>query len=168
MKIELKRRFVQIIAALGFNLDFFSLSRGEISQIKTKGICLPALNCYSCPAAIGACPIGALQNSLNTFRYNLSSGQKKFGLYVIGSLILIGVIGGRFSCGWLCPFGFIQELIYKIPVPKVQIPKFLTYLRYLILALLVILLPLLLVDTLGLGLPWFCKWFVRPGLWKPG
>ncbi len=168
LKIEAKRRLFQIAAALGINLDFLSLLKGNISQARTKGLCVPALNCYSCPAAVGACPVGALQNSLNTLRYNLGAGQKKIGLYVIGSLGLMGTIGGRLPCGWLCPFGLLQEMVYKVPVPKIKLPAFLTYFRYPVLAILVLLLPLLVVDTSGLGLPWFCKWVCPAGTLEAG
>ncbi|MDD8030535.1 MAG: 4Fe-4S binding protein [Acidobacteriota bacterium] len=167
-KTERKRRLFQILAAFGFNLDFPSLARGEISQAKSKGICVPVLNCYSCPAAIGACPIGALQNALSSLRFNLEAGQKKLGFYVIGSLGLIGLAAGRLPCSWLCPFGLLQELIYKIPLPKIQIPQKATYLRYLVLLSLVILLPLLLVDALGFGAPWFCKWLCPAGTLEAG
>ena len=168
MAIQKKRRLLQILATIGFNLDLPSLAKGQISQVKTKGLCLPVLNCYSCPAAIGACPIGSLQNALDSLKYNLNLGQKKIGLYVAGSLGLIGVIGGRLPCGWLCPFGFLQELVYKIPVPKLKIPDFLSYLRYAVLLILVIMLPLLMVDSLGLGSPWFCKWVCPAGTLEAG
>jgi NAD-dependent dihydropyrimidine dehydrogenase PreA subunit len=168
MKTEKKRRISQILAAFGFNLDFISLFRGEISTVRTKGICVPALNCYSCPAATGACPIGSLQNSFNSLTHNLLTGHKKLGLYVLGSVGLIGSLGGRLPCGWLCPFGLLQELIYKLPVPKFQIPKFLTYLRYLILLFLVIILPIVVTDALGMGEPWFCKWVCPAGTLEAG
>ncbi|MCX8160806.1 MAG: 4Fe-4S binding protein [Candidatus Saccharicenans sp.] len=168
LKTEGKRRIFQIAAALGFNLDFLSPLKGNISQARTKGLCLPALNCYSCPAAIGACPVGALQNSLNSLRYNLAAGQKKLGLYVMGSIALMGTIGGRLPCGWLCPFGLLQELVYKIPLPKIRIPAFLTYFRYIVLVFLVWLLPLLVMDASGLGWPWFCKWVCPAGTLEAG
>lgn len=168
MKTEKKRRLVQILSAVGLNADLLSLVRGEVSQVRTKGVCVPALNCYSCPAAVGACPIGSLQNSLSSLRYNLAAGQKKFGLYVVGSIGLMGLLGGRLICGWLCPFGLLQELFYKVPSPKIQLSKKLVWLRYVFLFAFVILLPLLLVDSLGLGAPWFCKLVCPAGTLEAG
>ena len=168
MVTEKKRKLVQLLSALGLNLDFLSLLRGEINQGKSKGVCVPALNCYSCPAAIGACPIGSLQNSLSSLRYNLGSGQKKFGLYVIGSIGLMGSVGGRLACGWLCPFGFLQELLYRLPGPKIQLSQKLNFLRYVFLFVFVLFLPLFLVDSLGLGAPWFCKIICPAGTLEAG
>jgi ferredoxin-type protein NapH len=56
-----------------------------------------------------ACPIGSMQHFV---------GLKELPWYVLGVIGLAGALGGRFACGWLCPFGWIQELIHKIPVPK--------------------------------------------------
>jgi polyferredoxin len=94
--------------------------------------------------------------------------QHQFGLYVLGILGAVGSLIGRIPCGWLCPFGFIQELFYKIPTPKLQIPKFLSYFRYVVLALMVILLPLLIVDEFGYGETWFCKWICPAGTLEAG
>ena len=49
---------------------------------------MPVLNCYSCPGALGACPIGSLQAVLGDRR----SG---FPFYVLGTLMLFGVVLGR-------------------------------------------------------------------------
>ena len=127
---------------------------GKIYKGNTKVACVPGLNCYSCPGAIGSCPIGSLQAVI---------GSKKFSMsyYVIGIIILIGALFGRLVCGLLCPFGFVQDLLYKIPTPKFKIPakldRVLRYMKYLILLTFVILLPMFLVDAFGNGAPYFCK-----------
>ncbi|MCI7108752.1 MAG: 4Fe-4S binding protein, partial [Spirochaetia bacterium] len=79
---------------------------------------------------------------------------------------------GRFVCGFLCPFGLFQDLLFKIPfVKKIRnLPgeKFLRYFRFVILAIFVILLPLFLVDITGLGEPWFCKFICPAGTLEGG
>jgi len=157
------RRWVQAAAALGFNAYLPNWLKGEIFQGGIKGTCLPILNCYSCPSAIGACPVGALQNFMAALRFNLSVAVHQFGFYVIGFLGAVGSLVGRIPCGWLCPFGLIQELVHKIPSPKLRIPHGLTYTRYVITALFVFALPLLLVDEYGYGQTWFCKWICPDG-----
>jgi len=168
MAYQKRRRWFQIGSALGFNSYLPAWLKGQIFQGSIKGACIPVLNCYSCPSAIGACPIGSLQNSLGSIRFNLSVAQHQFGLYVLGILGVVGSLIGRIPCGWLCPFGFIQELFYKISTPKLQIPKFLSYFRYVVLALMVILLPLLIVDEFGYGETWFCKWICPAGTLEAG
>lgn len=79
---------------------------------------------------------------------------------------------GRFVCGWLCPFGLFQDLLHKIPFP-VKIRTFrgdrlLRKLKYVILMVFVILLPMFLVDILGQGAPYFCKLICPAGTLEGG
>ena len=140
-------------------------ARGKIFTGVSKKICVPGMNCYSCPGALGACPIGSLQATLNSRDYKLA-------LYVTGLLVLFGTFLGRFVCGFLCPFGLIQDLIYKIPfVKKIRrLPgeKALRYLRFVFLAVFVLLLPAFIADFTGLGQPWFCKWICPVGTLEGG
>ena len=155
VKAEWKRLTVQAAAFLLQNPKLNRFFLGTIDKGKTKSVCVPGLNCYSCPAAIGACPIGSLQNSM-------SGGYKKpvFPFYVLGFLILFGLTLGRWICGWLCPFGWVQDLVYRIPFFKkirtFLFERHLRYLKYAVLGILVIGLPLLSAFK-GVLVPWFCK-----------
>ena len=122
-------------------------------------VCVPGLNCYSCPAASGACPIGSFQAVVGSSKF-------RFSYYITGILILLGVLLGRFICGFLCPFGWFQELLHKIPTKKFSTKRLrpLTYLKYIILVVMVFLLPLLLVNEIGLGDPYFCKYLCPQGV----
>ena len=130
-----------------------------------KRFCVPGMNCYSCPGALGACPIGALQSALTARR-------RRFPFYVLGWLAAIGLLVGRFVCGWLCLFGLLQELLYKIPTPKLRIPdkidRPLRYLKYGVLALLVVGLPLLWRSEYGAGVPFFCEYLCPVGTLEGG
>lgn len=154
------RTWFQIAFAAVTNGYLIGFAKGKIFTGKTKAVCLPGLNCYSCPGALGSCPIGSLQSVLADRNY-------KFSFYVVGFLIFVGAIFGRFVCGWLCPFGLVQDLLYKIPFPKKlkKLPgdKWLKYLKYVILVGFVIVLPLTVLDIVGQGQPWFCKYICPSG-----
>ena len=96
------------IATLLTNIHIPNLLKGKIYQGKIKTVCVPGLNCYSCPAATGACPIGAFQAVIGSSRF-------KFSYYITGFFILLGMTLGRFICGFLCPFGWFQDLLHKSP-----------------------------------------------------
>ena len=135
-------------------------ARGEIYTGDGKLFCLPGLNCYSCPGALGSCPIGALQAVIGSRNFQIP-------LYVLGLLMMFGALLGRAVCGFLCPFGLVQDLLHKIPVGKKlrRLPgeRFLRKLKYVILAVFVVLLPMFVVDIVGQGDPWFCKYICPSG-----
>lgn len=160
-----KRRITQIFATLASNANLNGFLNGNIYKGASKKICLPGLNCYSCPGAIGSCPIGSLQAVIGTIKYN-------FSFYVSGMLLLFGLIFGRFICGWLCPFGFFQDLLYKIPTRKIKVSNKVNnvfkYLKYLILLVFVIILPLFLVNEFGTSPPYFCQFICPAGTLQGG
>ena len=55
---------MQLLAAAAFNGYALGFGKGKIFTGQTKLFCVPVLNCYSCPGALGACPIGSLQAAL--------------------------------------------------------------------------------------------------------
>ena len=139
--------------------------QGKIYTGDLKKFCVPGLSCYSCPGALGSCPVGALQAVIAGRSFDVP-------FYVLGFLVMVGAVCGRFVCGWLCPFGLLQDLLYKIPfvkkIKKLPGDKWLKYLRYVILALFVVLLPLLVVDIIGQGKPWFCQYICPSGTLMAG
>ena len=158
-----KRKVIQLYAALLYNAHMKGFITGEIFEGKSKAVCLPGLNCYSCPGAIGACPLGSIQNAL-------AESKTKLPTYVFGIILLYCIILGRTICGFLCPVGLLQELLYKIKTPKVRkskITRCLSYFKYVLLAVLVIGLPLIYTfQEKGLPLPGFCKYICPAGTFE--
>lgn len=154
-----KRNTVQAIATLLTNIHLPNFLKGTIYKGHLKSVCVPGLNCYSCPGATGACPIGAYQAVAGSSKF-------RFSYYITGILILLGVLLGRFICGFLCPFGWLQDLLHKIPFKKLSTKKMkhLRYLKYVILVVIVCLLPILITNRLGMGNPFFCKYICPQGI----
>jgi polyferredoxin len=159
-----KRRIVQVLTAIAQNGYFKGFAEGRIYRGASKKFCVPGLNCYSCPGALGACPLGAMQSlSINP--------QLNFSLYVYGFILLVGVIAGRFVCGFLCPFGLLQELLHKIPLKKFRENKVfaaLNKLKYIVLLVFVIGIPTYLTVTKKIGFPAFCQWLCPAGTLEAG
>lgn len=156
---------MQILWALLTNSYLIGFVQGKIYKGKLKNLCVPGLNCYSCPGAAGTCPIGAMQAVIGNWNF-------KFAFYAAGFLVFVGALMGRFVCGWLCPFGLIQDLLYKIPFPRklrtFKGDRLLRKLKYVVLLFFVILLPMFLVDVLGQGAPYFCKLICPVGTLEGG
>jgi len=131
------------LASTVFTNSFFaSYATRAVNTNSLKGVCIPVLNCYSCPSALFSCPIGTLQHF---------SAMHAIPFYALGLIGAVGAVVGRMPCGWICPFGFIQDLMYRIRSRKYRISQLFTYAKYLVLLLLVFIIP---YQT---GQPWFSK-----------
>lgn len=53
---------------------------------------------------------------------------------VLIALIAVCVIWGRIFCGRICPIGYSQDFLFKIPFPKklhqFKVDKYLRYIKY--------------------------------------
>ena len=157
------RRNIQLMATLASNPFLLHFWSGKLYRGPIKQVCVPGLNCYSCPAAAASCPIGSLQAVIGSPKYQVS-------YYILGILLFLGVLLGRVICGFLCPFGWFQELLHKIPSKKFSTRPLhvLTYLKYAILVVFVIVLPMTAVNEIGLGDPFFCKYICPAGILEGG
>ena len=161
--IPTKRKIMQLYFAVLFNANLKGYITGKIFTGKTKIFCAPGINCYSCPGAVTACPLGSLQGAF--------SAKNHSTLYYVGGILLLYcIMFGRMICGWLCPFGLIQELVFKIRSPKLKkspVTRLLSYFKYAILVFFVFIVPI----TYGLRhvpLPAFCKYICPAGTIEGG
>ena len=159
------RIWIQILFTALTNSYTSGIYKTSIYRGKLKNLCVPGLSCYSCPGALGSCPIGGLQSVIGDRKFDLS-------FYMMGFFLIVGGLLGRFVCGWLCPFGLVQDLIYKIPFAKklnnFSLDKYLKWLKYIILVVFVIVLPMVITNFVGMGLPWFCKYICPAGTLTAG
>lgn len=163
MKIrqEVRRKIIQI-AAFGYSNTYLgNFINGRIYKGEWKQFCNPGMNCYSCPAARLSCPIGAMQAVSGSIQF-------RFSFYVMGFVLALGVIFGRAVCGFVCPFGLIQELLYKMPFPKKKLWKGFTYVKYLMLLVFVLVLPVVNTNIVGMGEPAFCEYICPVGTLEGG
>ncbi len=157
-----KRKLMQLYFALLFNANLKGFISGNIYKGSTKQFCAPGINCYSCPGAVAACPLGSLQGAFSADRSTL--------FYVGGILLLHCLMLGRMICGWLCPFGLVQELMYKIKTPKLKkspVTRVLSLLKYVILVFFVFVVPIAYAFK-DMPFPAFCKYICPAGTLEGG
>jgi polyferredoxin len=113
--------------------------------LRLHTVCSPVFHCYSCPLATFACPIGVLANF---------SALHLFPFIAAGTLLAVGALFGSLVCGWACPFGYLQDLLAKVPTPKYRVPAWTGFIRYAVLGLFVLAIPFF----FGEGSPlFFCR-----------
>ncbi len=149
------RRLSQICSLLVANSHLVAFTTRYVYTGPLKGFCVPILNCFACPVSVFACPIGALQHFI---------GLHLFPFYVVGLIGLFGITLGNLTCGWMCPFGFLQEMLFKLSKRNITLPESLGYIKYAVLGIFVIALPYMTgeawfsklcpVGTLTSSLPW--------------
>ena len=157
-KGPLTRRLIQLYAALLYNAHLKGFAEGKIYTGPLKSVCVPGLNCYSCPGAVAACPLGALQNAV-------AASADRPAFYIVGLLLLFGLLLGRVICGFLCPFGLLQELLHKIPSKKLKkspLTRKLSRLKYGVLAVFALGIPAW-YAVRRVPLPAFCKYICPAG-----
>ncbi len=160
--IPTKRKLIQLYAALLYNAQLSGFITGKIYKGPLKKLCVPGMNCYSCPGAVGACPLGSLQNEL-------AASKTKAPTYILGIILLYCIMLGRWICGWICPGGLFQELLYKIKTPKLRknrVTRILSYFKYVLLFVLVISVPLMFGLSSGATVPGFCKYVCPIGTFE--
>jgi polyferredoxin len=149
------RQGAQALGAAIPNSYLAAFSSGQIYKGPLKCTCLPVLSCHSCPSAIFSCPIGTVQHY---------AVLHKVPLFLFGLFGIVGLLVGRMACGWLCPFGLVQDLLNRVRSTKIQLPSELSITRYAVALLLVFLLPyatgqtwfsiLCPLGTLSAAIPW--------------
>nr|WP_253677030.1 4Fe-4S binding protein [Treponema sp. OMZ 788] len=107
-----KRHAIQALGMMALNGNLTGFLKGQIYKGPMKKVCMPVLNCYSCPGALFGCPIGSIQATIGSRNFN-------FAFYVVGLTALFAIAAGRLFCGYLCPFGLLQDLLDKIPLKKI-------------------------------------------------
>ena len=134
MTTRIQRLWWQIAGVIIFNTPFIGPNHYAFLTV-------PVLNCYACPLAQGACPIGTIQHFLVI-------GAIPF--LAIGVIGFFAVIAGRYYCSHLCPFGFFQDILASLSKKKIRLPRFAGYGKYASLVILALILPPLVKE------PFFC------------
>jgi len=104
MKVRSVRRIVQFLALPVAYAGF-------IVPVMTH-IIYPSIHCYACPLSVYICPVGVFQNFTKA---------TTFPFYLLGWVVVYGVAAGRAICGWICPFGLLNDIL--APINRVKKPK---------------------------------------------
>ncbi|MEM3703930.1 MAG: 4Fe-4S binding protein [Candidatus Bathyarchaeia archaeon] len=126
LKINTPRRIIQFLSFI-----FFS---GIIFNLNSLPILLPVLWTWGLPQNTVGDAFTALQLMFSGWSQQTLT---VFPWLAIASFLMVDVLIGKSLCGWVCPFGFIQDLIDLVKVKKMEISsdthKSVTFMKYFIL-----------------------------------
>jgi polyferredoxin len=127
LKINTIRILVQFLSFLFFSAIIFNLG--------SLPILLPVLWTWGLQQNTVGDAFTALQLMLSGWQQS----APVFPWLAVASFLAVGVLLGKSLCGWVCPFGFIQDLIDFIKVKKMEVsPKThedMTLMKYLVLGI---------------------------------
>lgn len=129
--LQISRRIIQIISLIALNLFFFK----ELAYVKEFSFltdnqyykyfieelekALPYVQKYLPELPIVqsiASPYTTIPGLFDVLQLRMTSPD--FPFLEIAIIMLTAAIVGRGFCGWVCPFGFLQDILYRIPTPK--------------------------------------------------
>jgi len=118
-------KYYLFAAIVLFGLVYLTrLGRPDNANISERKLWYPRIPYIACLlAAVVVCGF-VLGKSPNPMEGTVKVFKSMVGLYpsVIGKLlalvffVVLAVIGNKLICGWACPFGALQELIYSLPL----------------------------------------------------
>ncbi len=100
-KWTLPRFLVQLLSLLAVNALVFTQIYPYLT-LKSIPFGLPILASVNSPSS-------AIYGSLDLIQLELS--QPEFPWIALGTVFLIGAVVGRAFCGWVCPVGFVQDIM---------------------------------------------------------
>ncbi|MDI6846679.1 MAG: 4Fe-4S binding protein [Candidatus Bathyarchaeia archaeon] len=127
LKFSTLRRVIQFLSFILFSAVIFNL--GELPLL------LPVLWTWGIePNTVGDA-FTAIQFTLSGWKDN----NVVFPWLAIASFLIIGILLGKSLCGWICPFGFIQDLIGFIKRKKMKLSprthESMIYVKYAVLSI---------------------------------
>lgn len=127
LKFNTPRRIVQFLSFIFFSAIVFNLG--------ALPILLPVLWTWGLPQNTFGDAFTAIQFILSGW----NDFPVAFPWLAVASFLLVGILIGKSMCGWICPFGFIQDLIGFIKRKKLVISprthENIIYIKYFVLGI---------------------------------
>ena len=122
-------KYFIFVAIILFGLTYLTrFGRPDNAGVSERKLWYPRVPYIICLIAVVLVCGFMLGKSPNPMEGVVKVFKSMVGLYpsVIDKLLalifflVLAVIGNKIICGWACPFGAMQELIYSIPVPRIM------------------------------------------------
>jgi len=109
LKFNTYRRLIQFLSFIFFSIAIFNLSEAPLL--------LPVLWTWGLKQNIVGDAFTAIQLTLSGW----NGFDVSFPWLAIAAFLITGILIGKSLCGWVCPFGFIQDLVGFIKRKKMEI-----------------------------------------------